>query len=243
MSVYNSIIAEFQSTPPLRVPYLYFYQNSTNHFIESTSDPETITNIDSLIPFVIFNICILVIFVYNFYRYMKYNPNETNDPYYFFKALLIFLLMAVKHWAIGLWIFLFGISTYIFCFFKFQQTIFLLLPDINNQAEWDDYYHHFLAIFYTQFGFMLFAIFFLIYDLGSTTDYFMIDWEKEKRIGNFDVGNQKKQASVWRKVLVVNELYELTISRLINIEFVMLFSLLFLAGLDWINVEYEVPNL
>ena len=64
---------------------------------------------------------------------------------------------------------------------------------------------------------MLFAIFFLIYDIGSTTDYFMIDWEKEKRIGNFDVGNQKKQASVWRKVLVVNELYELTISRLINI--------------------------
>ena len=23
----------------------------------------------------------------------------------------------------------------------------------------------------------------------------------------------------------------------------MLFSLLFLAGLDWINVEYQVPNL
>ena len=113
--------------------------------------------------------------------------------------------MGLKYWAIGLWIFLFGISAYVFCFFKFQQTVYLLLPDIYT--DWGTYYHHFMAVFYVQFGFMLFAVFLLIYDLGSTTDYFMIDWEKEKNIGNFDIGHQKKQASVWRKVLLVNELY------------------------------------
>jgi hypothetical protein len=60
---------------------------------------------------------------------MKYNPNETNDPYFCFKAIFIFLMMGVKHWGIGLWIWLFGTSAYVFCFFKFQQEVYLMLPD------------------------------------------------------------------------------------------------------------------
>lgn len=63
---------------------------------------------------------------------MKYNPNNTNDPNFFFKTILLFFLMALKYFGIGLWIFLFALSTYIFCFFKFQQTVYLLLPDVNN---------------------------------------------------------------------------------------------------------------
>ena len=39
------------------------------------------------------------------------------------------------------------------------------------------------------------------------TDYFLIDWEKEKEMGKFEMGRNRRQASVWRKVLVVNELY------------------------------------
>ena len=176
--------------------------NTDANTIQTTTD--AVINIESLAPFIVFCICIMVIYVYNCYRYMKYNPNQTNDPYYFFQILLIFILMGLKHWGIGLWIFLLGISTYIFTFFKFQQTVFLLLPDINDLAQWELYYHHFMAIFYVQFAFLMFAVFLLIYDLGKTTDYFMIDWEKEKSFGNFDVGHQKKQASVWRKVLLVN---------------------------------------
>lgn len=41
---------------------------------------------------------------------------------------------------------------------------------------------------------------------------------------------------------MVNELYELSVSRIINIEMVSLFSLLFLSGLDWINFNLLVPN-
>ena len=85
----------------------------------------------------------------------------------------------------------------------------------------------------------------MIYDIANSTDYFMIDWEKEKDTSNFRIklGEEKKQVSVWRKVLLVNELYELTVSNLINTEFVVLFGLFFLRGLNWINLSYQIPNI
>ncbi len=51
------------------------------------------------------------------------------------------------------------------------------------------------------------AIIILIFNLVNNTDYFLIDWEKEKEIGKFPIGHNKKEVSVWRKVLLVNELY------------------------------------
>ena len=150
--------------------------------------------------------------------------------------------MALKNWAVGMWIFLFGSSAYCFCFYKFQQIVYLLMPDM--ETDWRPYYHSFMSLFYVQFVFMLFSIVLLIYDIATTTDYFLIDWEKEKNNSKFDVntGYNKRQISVWRKVLLVNELYEMTINRLINMEFVSLFALLFLSALKWINLSYQIPN-
>ena len=198
----NSIDMEFVSTPPLSTPFINFTGLSTPSILTS-SQQESFT-LTLVAPFVIMNIGIAIIFVANFYKYIKYNPDETNDPYYFFKALLIFLLMALKHWGVGMWIWLFGVSTYCFCFYKFQRTVFLLLPDM--ETDWFPYYDSFMALFYVQWVFVLFSVFLLIYDMGSTTDYFLIDWEKEKNASNFDInmGHNKRQASVWRKVLLVN---------------------------------------
>lgn len=53
-----------------------------------------------------------------------------------------------------------------------------MLPDVDT--EWGKYYNPFMLVFFIQFGFVLFSVFLFIYDLGFTTDYFMIDWEKEK---------------------------------------------------------------
>jgi hypothetical protein len=76
----------------------------------------------------------------------------------------------------------------------------MLLPENSP------YYSQFLIIFYIQFAFVLFSVALLIYDLGPITDYFMIDWEKEKNESKYDIhlGNSKRQLSVWRKVLLVN---------------------------------------
>jgi hypothetical protein len=87
---------------------------------------------------------------------------------------------------------------------------------------------------------MVISLWIVIYSL-SDVDYFLIDWEKEKDVGKFDVNRQKKEVSVWRRVLLVNELYELAIRKNINVYFVTLFSLLFLNGLSWINLSFSVP--
>lgn len=42
---------------------------------------------------------------------------------------------------------------------------------------------------------------------------------------------------------MVNELYELSMNRLINIEMVSLLSILFLSGLKWINLNSMTPNI
>lgn len=232
---------QFISAPPLVAPYITLKTGSTP--LITTSSKSNQTNLVLLAPFIIFNIGIAIVFVANFYKYMKYNPDENNDPYFCFKIFFIFILMAIKHWGIGLWIWLLGVSTYCFCFYKFQQTIYLILPDISTQ--WYPYYDQFMIIYYLQFGFVLFSIGLLIYDLGTTTDYFFIDWEKEKNESNYNInmGNNKKQISVWRKVLLVNELYQLTISEAINISLTILFGIFFLDGLSWINLSYQIPNI
>lgn len=108
----------FNSDPPLTVPYLNYTTQDTPTIV--TESRSSSVNITLTAPFIIFNIGILVIFIINFYKYIKYNPDETNDPYYVFKLILMFFLTAIKHWGLGLWIFLFGLSAYAFCFFKFQ---------------------------------------------------------------------------------------------------------------------------
>lgn len=97
-----------------------------------------------------------------------------------------------------------------------------------------------MIIFYVQMVIMVISLWIVIYSLGDV-DFFLIDWEKEKDISKFDVNKQKKEVSVWRRVLLVNELYELAIRKNINIYFVTLFALLFLRGLEWINLSYPVP--
>lgn len=97
-------------------------------------------------------------------------------------------------------------------------------------------------MFYITFSFTVVAIFILMFNLVNSTDYFLIDWEKEKDLGKFEINKNRKEVSVWRKVLLVNELYELSVSRTINIELVSLLSVLFLCGLNWINLNSMLPN-
>ncbi len=84
------------------------------------------------------------------------------------------------------------------------------------------------------------SLWIVIYNLGEV-DFFLIDWEKEKEVGKFDVNKKKKEVSVWRRVLLVNELYKIAVRKRVDIKFVTLLALLFLAGLEWINLSYSLP--
>lgn len=110
----------------------------------------------------------------------------------------------MRHWGITLWIWLFGVSAYCFCFYKFQQTVYLLLPDTVTQ--WLVYYEPFMIVFYLQFAFVFFSVMLLIYDLGSATDYFIIDWEKPKDLSDDEIKEvrNRRPISVWRRILLVN---------------------------------------
>ena len=181
-------------------------------------------------------VVMVVLLAINFYKYNRYNPDENNDPFYCFKVLLYLAVYLVKYVAVCMFLWTFCLSAYCFCFYKFQETVFLILPNSG------DFNKMFEAFYYTTLSFTLVAMLIMAFNLVTRTDYFLIDWEKEKDIGKFELGKNKKEASVWRKVLLVNELYELTVARMMNIEVVVLVSLLFLEGLDWMNLDFQVPN-
>lgn len=191
----------FRSLPPLAVPFLTLSTSTPQ--LRTSSSTDTI-NLVLTAPFIVFNIASLFLFIISFYKFMKYNPYDENDPYVFFKVIFIFFLKLIRHWGITLWIWLFGVSLYCFCFYKFQQTVYLLLPDTTTQ--WMAYYDPFMIVFYLQFAFVFLSVLLLIYDLGAMTDYFLIDWEKERDLSNFNIRmeNNKTQISVWRKILLVN---------------------------------------
>lgn len=146
----------------------------------------------------------------------------------------------IKYMAVGIWLWVFAFSTYCFCFYKFQQTIYLILPDPSPDTS--RFYYNFAAFFYVTFSFTIGAIVIMVFRMVNYTDYFLIDWEKEKNLGSLDVGRNRKEVSVWRKVLLVNELYEISMNRIINIEFVSLFSLVFLSSLNWIKLNSMTPS-
>ena len=104
--------------------------------------------------------------------------------------------------AVGIWFWILALSTFIFCFYKFQQTVYIILPSPSSDNT--GLYAAFEAFFYITFSFTMLAIFIVFAKLTFYTDYFMIDWEKEKELGKFEIGQNRKEVSVWRKVLVVN---------------------------------------
>jgi uncharacterized membrane protein len=121
---------------------------------------------------------------------MKYNPDENNDPYYCFKAIFLMFVYIVKYIAICLFLWLLCFSTYLFCFYKFQQAVDLIIPSFANDTS--GIYQTFAAFFYINFSFTIVAIIILIFNLTNTTDYFLIDWEKEKEMGKFEMGRNKR---------------------------------------------------
>lgn len=190
---------------------------------------------------IIYHIVLFMIFLVVMYRHMQYNPSsDPNDQFFLCKGFIIILINMIYIWGYGLWVWVLGESLYIFVFYKFQETIYLLLPQENTQ--WKQYYQPFVVCFYTGLAFVWFSLWNVIYSL-SEVDYFMIDWEREKDNRKFEVGKDRKKTSVWRKIHLVNQLFELAVSRKINLYFLTLFSLFFLSGLDWINLSYQIPTI
>lgn len=125
----------------------------------------------------------ILVFIVNFYRYMKYNPDENNDPYYCFKAIFLFLICIVKYIAVGIFLFLLVFTGYLFCFYKFQRTLYMTIIDLGSDKT--GLHQTYFAFFFMNFTLMMLAVFIQMFNLTNTTDFFLIDWEKEKELGKF----------------------------------------------------------
>lgn len=175
-TAYNTISLTFVTQPPMQVPYLSL-SNSSSPKISTYSNASN-SSLNYLPFFIIFAVLMIVCLVPNFYRYMKYNPDQHNDPYYCFKAIALLLIYLVKYVAVTIWLWLLCLSAYCFCFYKFQQTVYLILPssDVNGL------YSSFRAFYYVTFSFTIVAIFILLFNMTNYTDYFLIDWQKDKEM-------------------------------------------------------------
>lgn len=170
---YTQVTIMLISAPPLQVPYIIL--SNTAGLAKSYSSSSSTTT-SYFIFFVIFLVAAMLVFVFNFYRYMKYNPDENNDPYYCFKAIFLFFIYVIKYVAMSTHLSLLCFTTYLFCFYKFQQTVSMLVIDYGNDTS--GLYQSFQSFFYLNFSFTFLAIVIFVFNLVNSTDYFMIDWEK-----------------------------------------------------------------
>lgn len=174
-SLYKNLQIALTSVPPLQVP-LITLANDTPKVVSLSKGADQSINYTAFLA--VFMVGMMVIFVINFYRYMKYNPDENNDPYYCFKAIFLFFIFIIKYLAVAVHLFLLCFTGYVFCFYKFQRTVYLSLFDAYNDTS--GLYQIFYALFYVNFSFLFIAVLIQVFNMTNTTDYFLIDWEKEK---------------------------------------------------------------
>jgi hypothetical protein len=140
-------------------------------------------------------------------KYVNYNPNQEQVEIYFCaRVLWNGFWIGIRTFAVGLWLWLFGVALVCFCFYKFQKTMYFTLPDPNDSAAQLNYYKPFENLFYIVFSFSVASSFELVWRI-TKSEYFMIDWEKPGfTMTKFNVEHEERKVktSIWRKLFVVN---------------------------------------
>jgi meckelin len=133
----------------------------------------------------------------------------------------------------SLWFF----AAYWFFFFKLQSEPKTLMPLENP-------HHDYLTLVIIAISCKVLNVIFLVYR-QCCVDIFFIDWEKEKAP---DDGIVKEKAgelpnvSVWRYILIANEWCEMQCNRHTDVDFTLMFCLLFLAGLKFEHLATQQPS-
>mmetsp|Transcript_30753 Transcript_30753/g.82367 ORF Transcript_30753/g.82367 Transcript_30753/m.82367 type:complete len:735 (-) Transcript_30753:197-2401(-) len=132
---------------------------------------------------------------------------------------------------------------YWFIFFKLQGVVKVLLPLDNPNSA-----------FAAVFSICLVAKFAQVCMLirhQSKVDIFFMDWEKPKegklrqvaKLQPSPTTNEEGQdVSVWRTIMIANEWAEMQSQRHTDIDFTLMFVLLFLVGLDYLYLSTPQPD-
>jgi hypothetical protein len=92
------------------------------------------------------------------FLHVKYNPENLGENTYCFRMMWGALWLALRCWTVGLFVWLAGVSTFAFCFYKLQNALFMILPDPNDSAANLLYYTPFKTVFFIMFGLGLISV-------------------------------------------------------------------------------------
>lgn len=141
-------------------------------------------------------------------------------------------IVAISTFSQILFWFLVIVSGYYFIFFKWQQQVYLLLPKVDHFSS---LYYSFDVVFGLVTSTKLVWLIYKIYFEQCSFDMFLIDWEKPKteKIRKANDLGQRKGVNAWRSLLLLNELNELQIYKIISTEFTLITYAFFMDGIGF----------
>jgi meckelin len=117
---------------------------------------------------------------------------------------------------------------YWFIFFKMEERVYLLLPELSTSSDYNPFNILFACVLASKFLTILFKITFE----QCGFDLFLIDWERPKIRYEYQ-GSEKMGVNAWRGMFLLNEFHELQTDKLINIEFTLFVYILIMEGCGW----------
>ncbi|TYZ59139.1 hypothetical protein PybrP1_000064 [[Pythium] brassicae (nom. inval.)] len=141
---------------------------------------------------------------------------------------------------------LLAVSAYFLLFFKLQSSVYVLLPETNDQALATamDEYHAFRVLLPLCFALQLAFVLHTVYS-QTHVQVFFIDWEKPRaRAVDGDAAGPQSAppVSVWRTILAVNEWKALQVARRSSFELTVVLLLFLLYGCDLRAAAIPIPQ-
>ncbi|CAG9329728.1 unnamed protein product [Blepharisma stoltei] len=210
----------------------------------------------ALAIFIVTNFVLILIWLLKLYIWKKNNPAIISRDGYTMKMISAGAWTFFGVWAFTMFWYLFVFTAYWFIFYKMQYHVYVLIPPQNS---YPDDYVAFQVVFGLTVSFQILWVLNIIMTQAKV-DFLFIDWETPGRILRPGADQikaiigevrgdpprpeyYKVSVSAWRTLFVSNELNEIQASRYINIEFTLIFTLLFLSGIGWEELGSAQPNL
>lgn len=154
-------------------------------------------------------------------------------------AIVKFFIVLLHTFSSLFFWFLVILAGYWFVFFKLQERVYLLLPDVDHSSP---LYFSFDVIFGLVLATKLVSLIYKIYFEQCSFDIYIIDWEKPKsRRGTKN--DMQSGVNAWRGLLLLNEFNELQTYKIISLEFTLIAYAFFMEGLGWRYLSTNNPNL
>ena len=188
-----------------------------------------------------YNIAIIIIFVVVVFGCLVFtliivtirskNDRIAKDKLYY---LRFFGLTFIRYWAIGVYLYMFGIWMYWLFAYKIITGTSVVF---SSEAIFSSEYYFIRILIGLVAVFLAIWMLFKIIEQGSFK-LKIIDWEKPNLPVRFDGSGSAKKTSVWRYIMFLNELREETINIGQQTEFILFFVLVLFLGTPLHKASY-----